>query len=288
VSVPWDDPLAARQVLADAAGALVSGPGRWSIAWCAGRGTVATTAEDIDAEATTFAWFVDDLAAAVQGSPAAADGAVFVASSAGGAYAGSSPPPFSESSPPAAVSPYGSMKLQIERMVGELTERTGVPSLVARIANLYGPGQDLSKPQGLVSQLCRAMITRQPLSIYVPLDTIRDYLYVDDCARMVLQGLDEVAACRTADGAGESVLKIMASHQPTTVSALIGELTRIAKRRPPLVLGASPVANLQPPDLRLRSEVWTHLDALASTPLAVGLRATIDDVGAAVRIADAG
>ena len=128
------------------------------------------------------------------------------------------------------------------------------------------------------------------MSIYVPLDTIRDYLFVDDCARMVLQGLEDVTLQPApTDAAGPPlVLKIMASHQPTTVSALIGELTRIAKRRPPLVLGASPIAGLQPPDLRLRSEVWTHLDVLATTPLAVGLRATIEDVSAALRIADAG
>jgi UDP-glucose 4-epimerase len=281
VAVPWDDPAAARATLAGTARAFVDAPGPWAIAWCAGRGTVATDPAAIAAEATTFATFADDLAAAVQGTPAAGRGALFVASSAGGVYAGSASPPYSESSPVAAVSAYGSMKLQLERIVGELTERTGIPSLVARIANLYGPGQDLSKPQGLVSQLCRAMITRQPVSIYVPLDTIRDYLYVDDCARMVLRGLDRLP------GSG-SVLKIMASHQPTTLGALIGELTRIGKRRPPVVLGASPYADLQPPDLRLRSEVWPELDALATTPLPAGLKATIDDVGRHLRIADVG
>ena len=60
------------------------------------------------------------------------------------------------------------------------------PLLVGRISNLYGPGQNLAKPQGLVSQLCRAQLTRQPLSVYVSLDTMRDYLYVDDAAAMVV------------------------------------------------------------------------------------------------------
>ena len=53
---------------------------------------------------------------------------------------------------------------------------TGTAVLVGRIANLYGPGQNLAKPQGLVSQLCLANLTGQPLSIYVSLDTLRDYL----------------------------------------------------------------------------------------------------------------
>ncbi len=62
------------------------------------------------------------------------------------------------------------------------------PLLVGRLSNLYGPGQDLAKPQGLISQLCRAQLTRRPLSIYVSLDTRRDYLFVDDAAAMVVAG----------------------------------------------------------------------------------------------------
>jgi len=48
--------------------------------------------------------------------------------------------------------------------------------MVGRMSNLYGPGQNLKKVQGLISQMCLRVLTRQPLVLYVPLDTIRDYL----------------------------------------------------------------------------------------------------------------
>ena len=72
--------------------------------------------------------------------------------------------------------------------------------MIGRIANLYGPGQNLDKPQGLVSQLCAAHLERRPVSIWVSLDTLRDYLYAPDCAQMVLDCLDRARA--EASGAG--------------------------------------------------------------------------------------
>ena len=65
--------------------------------------------------------------------------------------------------------------------------------VIGRIANLYGPGQDPTKAQGLVSQLCRAHLERRPTSIYVSLDTARDYLFVDDAARLVLGATERAA-----------------------------------------------------------------------------------------------
>ena len=55
------------------------------------------------------------------------------------------------------------------------------PVLIGRIANLYGPGQNLAKAQGLVSQLCAAQLERARSSIWVSLDTLRDYLFAPDC-----------------------------------------------------------------------------------------------------------
>ena len=91
-------------------------------------------------------------------------------------------PPFTEHTEPAPISPYGRAKLRSEEIATAFAVRTSTALLVGRLANLYGPGQNLDKPQGLISQLCRAQLTRQPLSVSVPLDTMRDYLFVDDAA----------------------------------------------------------------------------------------------------------
>ena len=177
---------------------------------------------------------------------------------------------------PVAISAYGRAKLRAEAAVDAFAARTGVSVLLGRLSNLYGPGQDLTKPQGLISQLCRAQLTRRPLSIYVPLDTRRDYLFVDDAAAMAVAGLDAVT-----DRGGRH-LKVLASEHSTTVAAILGDLGRITRRRPLIVLGTNPQARLQARDLRLRSVAWPPTAALARTPMSAGIAATLRSTGSEI------
>jgi UDP-glucose 4-epimerase len=156
--------------------------------------------------------------------------------------------------------------------------------LIGRIANLYGPGQNLTKPQGLISHLCRSQLTGQPISVYVSLDTLRDYIYVDDAAALVIDGLDRLAVVQPAD----PVIKILASQQGVTIGALIAESRRLFKRAPRVVLGSSPFAKFQVRDLRLRSVVWPELDRRSLTPLGVGIKATAADLLRGVQLGHRG
>lgn len=280
--VPWLSADTASAVLRQGIQALLAdADGRpWDIAWCAGAGVVATPAELVERERVVFGRFLADLA---ELAGARAGGALFFASSAGGVYAGSAPAPFDEHSAPRPRTPYGIAKLAMEADLRSYATLTENPVLVGRIANLYGPGQNLAKPQGLVAQICRTHLTGQPLPLYVPMDTIRDYLYVEDCARMVVAGLAGLRA-RTRDPRADRVVtKIMASGRPTTVGGLLGETTRLFRRRPRVVLAASPAAAGQVRDLRLRSVVWPELDQLARTTLPAGIAATADDIGRRLR-----
>ncbi|MGI8590660.1 MAG: NAD-dependent epimerase/dehydratase family protein, partial [Nakamurella sp.] len=154
----------------------------WRIAWCAGAGVTGTTDAVLDAEVETVTAFFRLLARRADLPP----GTVFLASSAGGVYAGGGKSvPYGELDPPAAVSAYGRAKLAGELAATNLARTGGHAIWIGRIANLYGPGQNLSKGQGLISQLCRANLSRAPTSVYVPLDTMRDYLFVGDCAAMI-------------------------------------------------------------------------------------------------------
>jgi uncharacterized SAM-binding protein YcdF (DUF218 family) len=77
---------------------------------------------------------------------------------------------------PRPLAPYGEVKLGMEEALRAAAAEIGAAALVGRISNLYGPGQDLSKPQGLISRVCIAHLTRAPLPVMVSLDTMRDYL----------------------------------------------------------------------------------------------------------------
>jgi UDP-glucose 4-epimerase len=272
-SVPWNDQEAAVRALLEATDRLPDG-GWWTV-WCAGSGVIASAPEEIEREVWVLREFLERWQPRA-GAPGSR--AMFFASSAGGVYAGSANPPFTEATAPRPISPYGEAKLEAEEIFTTFAERTGIPLMVGRISNLYGPGQNLDKPQGLVSQLCKAHATGKPLSLYVPLDTMRDYIYTDDAAAMIVGGLRAVAA------AGEGVhLKLLVTGRSVTVNEVVGEVRRVTRHRPPIVTGQSPVARFQTPDLRMRSVAWPPLDGYALTPFGAGIGACLAAVTDSLR-----
>ena len=74
------------------------------------------------------------------------------------------------------------------------------------------------------------------------------------------------------------VTKILASQRAITIGAVLGEVRRIFKTAPRIVLGASAVSAVQARDLSLRSRVWPELDRRTLTPLPAGIAATAADL----------
>ncbi|QEO08636.1 NAD-dependent epimerase/dehydratase family protein [Protaetiibacter larvae] len=281
VGLPWSEgPDAVRPAARDAARRLLADAdgGPWALIWAGGAAVTASSEADTDREFELFAAAFDGAAEALR--PDAANGRFFVASSAGGVYAGSTNPPFTERSEPVPLAPYGRLKLRSEVYARSVAERIGVPSIVGRIANLYGPGQRLDKLQGIISHLALARLTATPASVFVPLDTLRDYLFVDDAAELVLAALDRLEVERG------HVTKILATGEGTSIASLLGQLRAISKARPRVVLGASPVARHQARDLRLRSVVWPEIDRARTRTLPEGIGRTIQDIERRLRDGD--
>lgn len=271
--VDWTrDPLAD---LERALEGLAAGEGDWRVAWCAGAGVTATGPDLLAREEQVFDGFTAAIERLTRQSRLdARQGAVFLASSAGALYAGLGSPPYTEHSETLPLSPYGHSKLALEARLRSLVDRTGLAAGIGRITNLYGPGQNLAKPQGLISHLCRAHVTGQPIGIYVPLDTLRDYLFVDDAAALVLDLLESVA------GRPGAQVKILASQCSVSVAALVMQAQRVFRRPIRVLFGASSQAARQARDLRVRSVVWPELDRRALCPLPAGIAATAADIEA--------
>lgn len=265
--VPWADPAEAAAMLRGEArrfGTEVN-DNPWAVVWAAGAATTSTSAAIAMSELEPLRGLLEGIRSALPRGP----GAVFVTSSAGGVYAGSTHPPFTAASQPAPLSPYGELKLAQERLASE-TLGAVCPVVIGRVSNLYGPGQNLTKLQGLISRLALAAVTRQPINIFVPLDTIRDYIYVDDAARAVLD-----AAARAAQGgAPGSTALVIASGQPATVGQVLRTMNLVAKRRVPVALGSHPSASAQSADLRLQPTI--PLDSV--TPLPAGMKSVYLDI----------
>lgn len=262
VAVPWTDEVAAAGVLDQALRSISAGAVSAQLWWCAGAGVTSTSPEQLAAELRLLERFADSVESVASSGCKLS---VFFASSAGGVYAGSQAPPFTENSEPRPLSPYGAAKLQAEEMFAALSA-SGVRVAIARIANIYGPGQDLRKPQGLISQLCLAAELGRPLNIYVSMDTLRDYVYVADAAAMCVDFCDTVAA-----GDAGAVIKIVSTGRSVTVGGLIGETNRIFRKRAPVVMAASPMGRQQARDLRLRSLVLPELDRRPMRTLGSGM-----------------
>lgn len=269
--VPWEQPeLAkdtlcadARKLIADAAG------GPWRVAWCAGAGVNGTSVEQFARENSLMKDVLDELGAAADPGM----GTIFHTSSAGGVYAGSVGAPHTEVSATSPLSDYGYAKLDAEAIVHEFGSRTETRTVIGRFANLYGPGQNLSKPQGLISHLCRGYLLSMPISIYVSMDTLRDYVYVSDAAEMVVDSFTRAESSPTG-----VVTKIYASGRSVTIGAILGACHTVFRTRPNVILASSPLASAQGRDLRLRSTVWTDLDQRTHRPLPAGIASTLDSI----------
>lgn len=241
----------------------------WSVAWCAGAGVVATAEDALAAEVRVFDRVMGALAASVGPDE---DGVVFLASSAGGVYAGSTGAPFDERTDAAPLVPYGRAKLAMEDTVQRVASETGVRAVIGHLANVYGPGQTLGKPQGLLSQLCLADATGRPLPLYVSMDTIRDYLYVGDAATMIVRCLELVRG----EPRGAVVTKVLSSGRPVTVGYLVsGRAGCSTGRCGPLRWGAPERSGCSQPSAGLTSVARRRrprVHAVGRWPVAHGRR----------------
>lgn len=210
---------------------------QWAVYWAAGVGSMGSTSAELAPEEHTLAVLLDGL----RTHPAlhACPGALVFASSAGALYGDARATCFSERSKVTPSTAYAEHKLRQEALVCALAE--GAPTisaLIVRYSTLYGTGQAREKAQGLITQIARRIVANEPSHIYVPLDTIRDYLHVDDAARLTLATLRDI---RTRGL--KTTIKIIAAERATSIAQLIGIFRRVAGRAPRLVTSANSLSS---------------------------------------------
>ena len=125
----------------------------------------------------------------------------------------------------------------------------------------------MSKPQGLIAHISRSLLHHTPVHVYVSLDTLRDYVYVADCAAHLLRCLDHLRRVPRTN-----ITKIFSAGETVTIAGIIAAFARIAKGHPRIICSADPAGSLQPLRLRFQSTVWTDLSMPARTPLTVGIQ----------------
>lgn len=244
--------------------ASVGAAERWEIYWAAGVSTMGSSERDLALESRFLALMLRCVAS--ESRLMATPGAVAFASSAGAIYAGSTEYLISEDTAPAPTTAYGREKLTQENLVRSFADANeGKTALLARLSTLYGPGQSFGKQQGLIAHIARSILRNRPVQIYVPLDTIRDYIASDDAASSM------VAALRAKSEEPRVLTKIVASEQPTTIAEIISAFRRIARRAPRLITSASKLTVIYPRRVQFRSVVAPQCAWAPNTSLLVGI-----------------
>ena len=272
--IPWNDyPRALAELerhVTRFARDVVEGPRSWMVVWCAGSGVVGTTPEALTQETA----YLESTLALLGNHLPDLPGQVMLASSAGGVYGSNPEQPLTETSLCNPISDYGRNKLRQEGLLLDWAhEHPRVSTLIARISNLYGPGQNISKPQGLIAHISRSLLHHTPVHVYVPLDTLRDYVYVADCAAHLVRCLNHFRHSTPSH-----IVKIFSTGETVTIAGIVAAFSRIAKGHPRIICAAAPASSLQPLRLQFRSTVWPDVPPPTRTSLAIGIQRVHQDL----------
>jgi nucleoside-diphosphate-sugar epimerase len=91
-----------------------------------------------------------------------------------------------ENHPTKPASPYAGSKIAAENVVLSYYYAYGLPVVVLRPFNTYGPFQKSSGEGGVIAIFIERSLAGQTLNIYGDGTQTRDFLYVEDCARFVV------------------------------------------------------------------------------------------------------
>lgn len=195
--------------------------GEWKIYWAAGIGTMHSTAEELQDESDILQAVVTDL---LNNEELTQNAGTFVfASSAGAIYAGKHDDPINESTQPTPINAYGHTKLAQESIVNTLNQ-IGTTVISCRITTLYGFKQKNGKQQGLLAEMARRALSNEVIHIYVPLETMRDYISTKVAAQEIIYSVNHL------EKTPGIYIKIIASGVSTSIAQITSILRRISKR----------------------------------------------------------
>ncbi len=115
---------------------------------------------------------------------------VVFASTGGAIYGEPDYAPQDEAHPLRPLSPYGITKLCTERYLYYYEQEFGIPYVVLRYANVYGPRQNPHGEAGVVAIFCERLLQGKQPVIYGDGEQTRDYVYVGDVVRANLRALE--------------------------------------------------------------------------------------------------
>lgn len=93
--------------------------------------------------------------------------------------------PIDENHPTEPISQYGLSKLTMEKYI----KLSGIPYIIFRFSNAYGPRQNSSRESGVIAIFDRVMKRKKEVNIYGDGSQIRDFIYVEDIAQICVRAI---------------------------------------------------------------------------------------------------
>lgn len=121
--------------------------------------------------------------------------------------------PFVETDEMAPISYYGWSKQMMENSILFKNRTENLRYLIVRPSNPYGHGQNLHGKQGLVAVAIGKILEDKPVEVWGDGSAIRDYIYIDDLAKVFYQLIDKDVCNETVNlgsGRGYSVNDVLA------------------------------------------------------------------------------
>jgi UDP-glucose 4-epimerase len=186
-------------------------------------------------------------------------GRVVFASSGGTVYGKLKSAPASEDAVLAPITAYGAGKVAAEIYLGLYRAMHNLDCRIARIANPYGPGQNLSRGLGAVTTFLHHALTDQEIVIWGDGQTIRDFIHISDVASCLVTlacapQSDVDFVFNVGTGIGTSLNEIVTALEMilgrpirvtrTPIRAIDVPISVLANQRARQVLGWSPRVSL--------------------------------------------
>ena len=131
-------------------------------------------------------------------------------------------PPVKESEPPVPWSGYGIHKLAAEHYLRLICRTHNIRGTIFRIANPYGTFLPPTRKQGLIGTAFTCASSNQTLDIFDSLETVRDYIHLDDIVRLLALTIErpsprgKVDLYHVGTGIGTSIRQVLSSIESIT------------------------------------------------------------------------
>ncbi len=147
--------------------------------------------------------------------------AVLVYSGTRGQYGKSVSLPVNEDAPTNPLGIYEVSRLAAEKMIQVYNDSHGIPAVMLRMTNIYGPrSQMLHNRFGVVNWFVRLVVDDQEISVFGDGSMLRDFLHIDDC-------VDAMLLCAVDKSAHGKVLNL-GHHKPTSFLELVETMIDVA------------------------------------------------------------